>query len=33
MVASLSADGGDITMEGSTLNLPAYGVAVLIPNS
>ena len=33
MVASLSADGGDITLEGSTLNLPAYGVAVLIPNS
>ena len=31
MAASLSADGNPVSMEGTTLNLPAYGVAVLIP--
>ena len=31
LVASLSADGGSITLEGTTLNLPAYGVAILRP--
>ena len=33
LAASLSADGGEIAMNGTTLELPAYGVAVLIPNS
>ena len=31
MVAKLSADGNEITMNGTTLNLPAWGVAVLQP--
>ncbi|MBO5323404.1 MAG: DUF3459 domain-containing protein [Oscillospiraceae bacterium] len=31
LVASLSANGEAITMNGSDLNLPAYGVAVLLP--
>lgn len=31
--ASLSADTNEITREGSTLHLPAYGVAVLIPKA
>ncbi len=31
LAASLSADGNAITLESSTLNLPAYGVAILIP--
>ncbi len=31
MAASLSADGNAIAMEGTTLNLPAYGLAVLVP--
>ena len=31
LVASLSADGGSITLDGTTLNLPAYGVAILRP--
>ena len=30
LAASLSADGNPITMEGSTLQLPAYGTAVLV---
>lgn len=33
LAATLSADGGEIAMNGTTLELPAYGVAVLIPNS
>jgi len=33
LAATLSADGGEITLEGATLNLPPYGVAVLLPNS
>ena len=33
VAATLSADGGEIALEGTTLNLPPYGVAVLIPNS
>ena len=33
VAATLSADGGEITLEGATLNLPPYGVAVLLPNS
>ena len=31
LAATLSADGNPITLDGSTLNLPAYGTAVLIP--
>lgn len=31
MVVSVSADGNEITMEGTTLNLPAYGLAILVP--
>jgi len=31
LAASLSADGNAVALEGNTLNLPAYGVAVLIP--
>ena len=31
MAASLSADGGEIRLNGTTLELPAYGVAVLVP--
>jgi len=33
LAASLSADGNPITMEGAFLTLPAYGVAILLPNS
>ena len=33
MVASVSANGEKITQKGATLNLPAYGLAVLRPNS
>lgn len=31
LAASLSADGNEIKIEGTTLSLPAYGVAVLLP--
>ena len=31
MVASLSADGGEITMDATTLSLPAYCTAFLVP--
>ena len=31
LAATLSADGNSVTMNGTTLELPAYGVAVLIP--
>ncbi len=31
LAATLSADGNPITLEGTTLSLPAYGIAVLIP--
>lgn len=31
LAASLSADGGSIDVDGATLNLPAYGVAVMVP--
>ena len=31
LAASLSAEGSNITLEGTTLNLPAWGVAILIP--
>ena len=31
MVVSVSADGNEITMDGTTLNLPAYGLAILVP--
>ncbi len=31
LAAKLSADGGDIAMDGSSLNLPPWGTAVLIP--
>lgn len=33
VAATLSADGGEILLEGTELKLPAYGVAVLLPNS
>ena len=33
MAASLSADGGDIAVNGTTLNLPAWGEAVLVPKA
>jgi len=33
LAASLSADGNDISVSGTTLNLPAWGVAVLLPNA
>ena len=33
LAATLSADGGEITLDGSTLSLPPYGVAVLLPNA
>jgi len=33
VAATLSADGNEITRDGSTLNLPAYGVAVLLPQA
>ena len=33
LAASLSADGGEIVLNGTTLELPAYGIAVLIPNA
>jgi len=31
MAASLSADGNPVELSGTTLNMPAYGVAVLVP--
>ena len=33
LAATLSADGNPITLEGSTLNLPPFGTAVLIPKA
>ncbi len=33
VAATLSADGNPITQEGTTLNMPAFGIAVLIPNA
>ena len=33
LAASLSADGNEIVLNGTTLDLPAFGTAVLIPNS
>lgn len=33
LAASLSADGGKISLQGNTLNLSAWGVAILIPDS
>ncbi len=33
LVASLSADGGKVKLSGSTLKLPAWGVAVLLPEN
>ena len=32
VVATLSADGGEITRDGNVLNMPPYAVAVLLPN-
>ena len=32
LAAGLSAEGSEITLEGSTLQLPAWGVAVLTPD-
>jgi glycosidase len=31
LAATLSADGNPVAQEGTSLNMPAYGVAVLIP--
>ena len=31
LAATLSADGNPIVLDGTTLNLPAYGIAVLVP--
>jgi glycosidase len=33
MVASLSANGQSVAMDGTTLTMPAYGIAILIPNN
>ena len=33
MVACLSANGEEIVMDGTNLKLPAYGIAVLVPNN
>jgi len=33
LAASLSADGNEILLSGTTLELPAFGIAVLIPNA
>ena len=33
LAAALSADGNEILLNGTTLDLPAFGTAVLIPNS
>lgn len=33
MVASLSANGEPITQDGDTLKLPAYGIAIIVPNN
>ena len=33
MAASLSADGGEITMDGTQLSLPPFGTAILVPNA
>ena len=33
IAASLSADGGEIALNGSMLELPPFATAVLIPNS
>ena len=33
LTASVSANGEAITMEGTTLNLPAFGLAVLLPDA
>ena len=33
VAATLSADGNEIVLNGTTLELPAYGVAVLVPNT
>jgi len=32
LIASLSADGNEVTLEGNLLHMPAYGVAVILPN-
>ena len=32
LVATLSANGASVAMDGTTLNMPAYGVAVLVPS-
>ena len=33
LAASLSADGNEIVLNGTTLELPAFGIAILIPNA
>lgn len=33
LVASLSADGNHIYMDGTNLQMPAYGIAILVPNA
>ena len=32
VAAKLSADGNEITMDSTTLNMPAFGIVVLLPN-
>lgn len=33
MVATLSANGEPVVLDGTTLNMPAYGIAILVPNN
>ncbi len=33
LVATVSADGNPVAMEGTTLNMAAYGIAILVPNN
>jgi hypothetical protein len=33
VAATLSADGNEIVQSGTSLELPAFGIAVLIPNA
>ena len=33
LVASLSATGEPVEMDGTNLKMPAYGIAVLVPNN
>jgi hypothetical protein len=33
MVAGLSANGEPVSVDGTTLTMPAYGIAILVPNT